>query len=226
MSSFSDTFTKNQDGQEELLNYDDAAAMYFCVACLACTVIPWTWSWIRSLVWGDVSSKFPKFDTLTKKRIVYINNTFTEEHRKRMETYEQSKRAKNKKWNVISITTLAILWLALFNCAYALLSTDDSEGGGTIKAFNPFEILGVTSGATDAEIKKAYRKMSLIYHPDKNPDDPLASARFIQVTKAYNSLTDPAAKANYEKYGNPDGPQTTKVGIGLPRFLLEKKIIY
>ncbi len=65
--------------------------------------------------------------------------------------------------------------------------------------------------------------MSLKYHPDKNPDDPLASAKFLQVSKAQKCLTDPAAKENWEKYGNPDGPQTTKVGIGLPRFLLEKQ---
>ena len=62
--------------------------------------------------------------------------------------------------------------------------------------------------------------MSLKYHPDRNPNDPLASSNFIQVTKAYNALTDEVAKKNYEKYGNPDGPTTTKVGIGLPRFLL------
>jgi len=51
----------------------------------------------------------------------------------------------------------------------------------------------------------------------------LAASRFIQITKAYTALTDETAKKNYEKYGNPDGPQTTKVGIGLPAFLLSKE---
>jgi len=50
----------------------------------------------------------------------------------------------------------------------------------------------------------------------------LAASRFIQITKAYQALTDEVARRDWEKYGNPDGPQTTKVGIGLPRFLLEK----
>lgn len=59
--------------------------------------------------------------------------------------------------------------------------------------------------------------MSLVYHPDKNQDDPLAASRFMQITRAHAALTDETAKRNYEKYGNPDGPQTTKVGIGLPR---------
>merc|ERR1719265_1303982 len=91
-----------------------------------------------------------------------------------------------------------------------------------ISHFDPFDILEVTYSATPAEIKKAYRKLSLVYHPDKNPDDPLAANKFIQITKAYAALTDDTARANYEKYGNPDGPQMTKVGIGLPMFLLEK----
>merc|ERR1719326_1646485 len=92
-----------------------------------------------------------------------------------------------------------------------------------IAAFDPFAILEIDVGADDKVIKKAYRKLSLLYHPDKNPDDPLAASKFIQITKAYQALTDEVAKRNYEKYGNPDGPQTTKVGIGLPRFLLEKE---
>ena len=52
----------------------------------------------------------------------------------------------------------------------------------------------------------------LQWHPDKNPNNPQAAAHFIQITKAYAALTDEAAKANYEKYGNPDGPATMKVG--------------
>lgn len=92
-----------------------------------------------------------------------------------------------------------------------------------IKTFDPFEILGIEKGATDKEIKKAYRMQSLVYHPDKNPDNPNAQAVFIKITKAYNALTDPQAKEMYEKYGNPDGAGTMRTGIGLPRFMLENE---
>ena len=109
----------------------------------------------------------------------------------------------------------------VFSVSFFNLATN--EGASTVKGFNPFDILEVTPSDDDVTVKKAYRKMSLIYHPDKNPDDPLASSKFIQVSKAYKTLTDAAARLNWEKYGNPDGPQTTKVGIGLPRFLLEKE---
>merc|ERR1719359_2501587 len=77
-------------------------------------------------------------------------------------------------------------------------------------------------GTDDRTIKKAYRQLSLKWHPDKNPNDALAAAQFIQITKAYKALTDEAAKANYEKYGNPDGPSTMKVSVGMPSFLLEQ----
>lgn len=71
-------------------------------------------------------------------------------------------------------------------------------------------------------IKKAYRNLSLLKHPDKNPDDPLAVTEFIQITKAYTTLTDETARQNWEKYGNPDGPGSFQVAIALPRFLLQK----
>ena len=83
-----------------------------------------------------------------------------------------------------------------------------------------YETLGVAKNATEDVIKKAYRKLSLLKHPDRNPDDPLAATEFIQITKAYTSLTDETAKANYEKYGNPDGPQAMEAAIGLPSFLV------
>lgn len=91
-----------------------------------------------------------------------------------------------------------------------------------LKSFDPFQILGIDSGADIQTIKKAYRKLSLLKHPDRNPDDPLAATEFIQITKAYTALTDETAKANYEKYGNPDGPGSFQVAIALPRFLLNK----
>jgi translocation protein SEC63 len=92
-----------------------------------------------------------------------------------------------------------------------------------LKSFDPFQILGVEVDADQATIKRAYRKLSLLKHPDKNPDDPLAVTEFIQITKAYTALTDETARANWEKYGNPDGPGTFHVAIALPRFLLQKE---
>ena len=92
---------------------------------------------------------------------------------------------------------------------------------GEVNSFDPFQILEVESGADAKAIKKAYRKMSLQYHPDKNPGDRAAEAKFMMITKAYEALTDETAKENWEKYGNPDGKQSLEVGLGLPSFLLD-----
>lgn len=65
------------------------------------------------------------------------------------------------------------------------LTADQISKIEPLKSFDPFQILGVEAGADMATIKRAYRKLSLIKHPDKNPDDPLAVTEFIQITKAY-----------------------------------------
>lgn len=91
-----------------------------------------------------------------------------------------------------------------------------------LKSFDPYQILGIEPTAELKTIKKAYRNLSLLKHPDKNPDDPLAVTQFIQITKAYTTLTDDTARQNWEKYGNPDGPGSFQVAIALPRFLLQK----
>lgn len=92
---------------------------------------------------------------------------------------------------------------------------------GEIQVFEPFSILGLEPGASDSEIKKAYRRLSIQYHPDKNPD-PEAHNYFVEyISKAYQALTDPISKENFEKYGHPDGKQGFQMGIALPQFLLD-----
>lgn len=86
--------------------------------------------------------------------------------------------------------------------------------------FDPFEILGVPQSATKREIERAYRVLASTMHPDKNKNDPGAADAFMRIASAKKALTDEEAKANYIKYGNPDGYQGTKLGVGLPRGML------
>jgi len=65
-----------------------------------------------------------------------------------------------------------------------------------------YEILGITKGASAAEIKKAYRKKAIEYHPDKNPGDATAEEKFKKAAEAYEVLSDPNKKARYDQYGH------------------------
>eukprot|EP00403_Amphidinium_massartii_P033381 CAMPEP_0178451182 /NCGR_PEP_ID=MMETSP0689_2-20121128/43537_1 /TAXON_ID=160604 /ORGANISM="Amphidinium massartii, Strain CS-259" /LENGTH=664 /DNA_ID=CAMNT_0020076729 /DNA_START=30 /DNA_END=2024 /DNA_ORIENTATION=+ len=216
---FRDSFTK-EDTKEDLLGYDDTAFYYFAITCLTCVALPWTISLLSSLgIFGksqfdrDFPRKNHRGHTLhycqTQAMVEKLENTKRE--------YRKSPSGSMLALKVVKMVVLLTMWIAIFGTIRQL--GQETE----INKFDPFDILDVKKDAGFQDIRRAYRKLSLSYHPDKNPDDPLAASRFIQITKAYQALTDDVARRNWEKYGNPDGPQTTKVGIGLPRFLLQKE---
>ena len=67
---------------------------------------------------------------------------------------------------------------------------------------NPYEILGVAKNASDADIKKAYHKLVMKFHPDKNPGDKSAEEKFKEVNNAFDILKDPQKRAAYDQFGD------------------------
>ncbi|KZV63236.1 hypothetical protein PENSPDRAFT_657466 [Peniophora sp. CONT] len=141
------------------------------------------------------------------------------EHRKKIKALEGAS------WRKVQFTKKAIFlvvgWIVLI-----ALSIKVSYSKTESSVYDPYEILGLRMGSTEKEIKKHYKKMSLKFHPDKvklavNQTIEEVSSYFVDLTKAYKSLTDPEIRKNLEEYGHPDGRQEVSMGIALPKWIVE-----
>ncbi len=77
-----------------------------------------------------------------------------------------------------------------------------------------YEVLGLGRGCTEDEIKKAYRQLAKKYHPDLNPDDKTAEAKFKEVNEAYQVLSDPEKKSRYDQFGHAGVDPSAAAGAG------------
>merc|ERR1719433_1530453 len=115
---------------------------------------------------------------------------------------------------------IALFFIFIGWILFAMIIYQISQFDYEMANFDPYEILGVSLDADKKTIKSQYKKLSLIYHPDK----PTGNEKlFMKLRKAYDALTDETAKYNWEHYGNPDGPQAMQFGIGLPAWIVEEK---
>lgn len=96
------------------------------------------------------------------------------------------------------------------NQIWCFINPDDQNGSLSTAMRDPYDVLGVARDATDAEIKKAYRRLAKKYHPDANAGDETAAQRFSDVTSAYDFLNDAEKRSAFDRgeidaNGNPMG---------------------
>ncbi|VEN45397.1 unnamed protein product, partial [Callosobruchus maculatus] len=182
--------------------YDESGGtfFYFLLSFLALILIPATFYY-----WPKKKKKDPEEDG---KACTCPGCLRKREYMKREDPWKQTRQFFVK-------LTIVSGWLLLIFLAYKVSQFDYEMAN-----FDPYEILGISTGSSQAEIKKAYRKLSLILHPDKDTGN---EKEFMKLTKAYQALTDEEARKNWEKYGNPDGPGAMSFGIALPSWIVEKE---
>ena len=154
-----------------------------------------------------------------------ISTAFKPEHVVTIEKQRIASRRKPLRLGPILVALLG--WAAIGYMAYLIANSTIK----TTKLYDPYEILGISQSATEKEIKSAFKRMSLKFHPDKIRIDPAknesaesVNARYVDLNKAYQALTDEEIRNNWINFGNPDGKQSFSYGIGLPSFLVNNKI--
>lgn len=152
-----------------MLEYDDSAFYYFSISILTAILLPFTWSIISSVIWGEIEIEHFPGGCKCARCTAMIN---VKRSAARKQTFRGS-----FYFRVMVAIFLWYIWYLNFNCVTSL---------ETLQSFDPFVILNIPNDATPRDIKKQYRKLSLEMHPDKNPDNPLAVQEFIKLTKAYN----------------------------------------
>ncbi|CAK9782099.1 hypothetical protein CC85DRAFT_289163 [Cutaneotrichosporon oleaginosum] len=191
------------------ISYDDSGSLasYFGVTCLAMILIPVTFTTLRP------APKDPH-KSLCDCNECRANN-------KRKAALKSASRGRKLARYMVP---LVLGWAALLYLAYGIYKAPPLE----TTIYDPFEILGIRTSASDKEIKKHYKKLSLQYHPDKvklgpNQTYDEIENKFVDLTKAYKALTDEATVENLRKYGNPDGPQQREDKIAIPKWVVEGK---
>ena len=185
---------------------DDSAFMLFAFVVVLIIVIPWAFILLKRILWSILGWVKTPIRFACK-----CSNC--------MEIKVKGKAKLKTSWMTTGYFVQVIIVLGLIYLLFSMGKYLDELKKR--QGFDPYEILGVSTLSTESEIKVAYRKLAVVMHPDKSPDDPNAADKFMELHQAYRALTDPVGKANYMKYGNPDGPTSFSVGIPLPSFLFK-----
>ena len=166
--SFKDTFSRDEKKDE--VEYDSAASYTFGASILLVVIIPLIYQILKRLFFKIEITNLKKYKNCECKNCSTRLEDF----------YKNQKKSKTNKSFYFMIFLVIGLSYLLSNCYTKIIDNNDK-----IKSFSPWDILEVEQDADVRTIKKAYRRLSLIFHPDKNPNNLQAKAKFIMITKAY-----------------------------------------
>ncbi|QLL30984.1 hypothetical protein HG536_0A07990 [Torulaspora globosa] len=209
--------------------YDESSETwpFFLLTLLFMVLVPLTVSQASRLFFGQAveNGEENNGQRQVQKALARIDDEMMdEEMRTFRQAYQKSK--KSKIWSKRNV--MVVVGWALFAALVQRIRNSEAIEASAIGVFDPYALLGVTASASDRDIKSAYRKLSVKFHPDKLAKSLSSEERarieemYVQISKAYEALTDEITKANYLTYGHPDGPQTVSHGIAIPSFLVDR----
>ncbi|OQE23680.1 hypothetical protein PENSTE_c008G07996 [Penicillium steckii] len=150
-----------------------------------------------------------------------IKSDFKPQHADLVEAQKRKRLRKERR--IKRIITVILGYVVMAWMAYLILVTAKTS----TKVYDPYDVLGISRTADEKAISRHYKRLSLIYHPDKIRPDPaknetieMLNERFVELTKAYKALTDEEIRNNYLQYGHPDGKQSFSIGIALPKLIV------
>ncbi|RAL05251.1 J domain-containing protein [Aspergillus ibericus CBS 121593] len=193
-------------------NYDDKGQFFpfFVLTLTSLVTLPLTYNLLRPS--KGLENTAPR-----------IKSEFKPEHAELIEAQKRKRLRKERR--IKRIVTVIVGYAVMAWMVYLIIVT----ARVTPKVWDPYDILGVSRSADERAISKHYKRLSLIYHPDKIRPDPaknetieMLNDRFVELTKAYKALTDEEVRNNYIQYGHPDGKQSMSIGIALPTFIVSE----
>lgn len=192
-----------EEGDDSNLQYDNAAFIYFIASALILAAL----TLLASLTQQLLSLR------IADRKKLEANGLHAQQIRNITALKRRKVFGKAFFFKLVALVALVLLVCGIYE--------KSQSAELKMNGFDPYEILGVSRDATLKEIKKAYRKLALEFHPDRNVGNPAAQARFILISKSYECFTDETKKASCLRFGNPDGGASAfRVGIGLPNVFI------
>ncbi|ROT36050.1 translocation protein sec63 [Sodiomyces alkalinus F11] len=160
-----------------------------------------------------------------------IKSDYKPEHDDILQSLRQAQKRKQRR--VLRTVFVLAGWALMAFMVYLIVTTQRTAP----KIWNPYDILGISDSSTEQAIKKRYKTLSRTLHPDKARPDAAKNetveslnTAWVDISKAYQALTDEEVRNNYIQYGHPDGKQSFSIGIALPPWIIahgnEKYVIF